>query len=158
GREGEENCIRGSLLLAAEYDVPVVATNDVRFVAKDDFQAHEARVCIHEGMMLEDPKRPRRYSEQQYLKTPQEMAAPVHDIPEALLNSVEIARRCSLELTLGKSVLPAYPTPDGSSVEDFLRDESVRGLAMRMEQLAQRPAAGRVITQNEYNDRLKIEL
>ena len=158
GREGEESCIRGALLLAAEYDVAVVATNDVRFVSKGDFQAHEARVCIHEGMMLDDPKRPRRYSEQQYLKSPQEMAALFHDIPEALLNTVEIARRCSLELQLGKSVLPAYPVPAGSSVEDFLRAESTRGLAMRLEQLAQRPAAGRVIGTEEYQSRLTIEL
>jgi DNA polymerase-3 subunit alpha len=158
GREGEERYIRGALVLAAEFDAPVVATNDVRFVSKGDFQAHEARVCIHEGMMLEDPKRPRRYSEQQYLKSPQEMEALFHDIPEALLNTVEIARRCSLELQLGKSVLPAYPVPDGSSVEDYLRSESTRGLAMRLEQLAQRPAAGRVISTEEYQSRLTIEL
>ncbi|HWK74317.1 MAG TPA: DNA polymerase III subunit alpha [Povalibacter sp.] len=158
GREGEENYIRGALELAVECGVPVVATNNVRFIRRDDFQAHEARVCIHEGWMLDDPKRPRRYSQQQYLKSPQEMAALFRDVPEALLNTVEIARRCSLELTLGKSVLPAYPVPSEMTTEDFLRDEAQRGLKLRLERLAEQPAASRTIPREEYESRLQIEL
>jgi len=158
GREGEENYIRGALELAVECGVPVVATNNVRFIRRDDFQSHEARVCIHEGWMLDDPKRPRRYSQQQYLKSPQEMAALFRDVPEALVNTVEIARRCSLELTLGKSVLPAYPVPSEMTTEDFLRDEAQRGLKLRLERLAERPAGNRVIAREEYESRLQIEL
>ncbi len=158
GREGEERYIRGALELAIEHGVPVVATNDVRFVRRDDFQAHEARVCIHEGMLLDDPKRPRRYTEEQYLKSPQEMAHLFRDIPEALVNSVEIARRCSLELTLGKSVLPAYPVPSQMTTEEFLREESARGLVRRLEQLAAHPPVGRRIPKEEYESRLEIEL
>lgn len=158
GREGEENYIRSALELAVECAVPVVATNNVRFVRREDFQAHEARVCIHEGMLLEDPKRPKRYTEAQYLKSPQEMAELFRDVPEALLNTVEIARRCSLELKLGKSVLPEYPVPSGGSVEDYLRDESTRGLNQRLERLLAHPGSGRVIPRADYEARLDIEL
>jgi len=138
--------------------VPVVATNDVRFIRREDFESHEARVCIHEGMLVDDAKRPRRYTREQYLKTPQQMAELFRDIPEALTNSVEIARRCSLELTLGKSVLPAYPVPSQMTTEDFLRQESQRGLEQRLERMATQPVAGRVIAREEYESRLAIEL
>lgn len=158
GREGEERYIRGALELAVECGVPVVATNDVRFVRREDFQSHEARVCIHEGLMLDAPNRPRRYKDAQYLKSPEEMAQLFRDIPEAITNSVEIARRCSLELTLGKSVLPAYPVPSEKTTEEFLRDESVAGLSRRLEQLAALPPATRVIPREEYESRLQIEL
>ncbi|MFL6550847.1 MAG: DNA polymerase III subunit alpha, partial [Povalibacter sp.] len=158
GREGEENYIRRALTLAVEYGIPVVATNNVRFVRRDDFESHEARVCIHEGMLLEDPKRPRRYTPEQYLKSPEEMAQLFRDVPEALANSVEIARRCSLELLLGKSVLPAYPVPSQLSTEEYLREEAVRGLAMRIERLRAQPGTARVIPNEEYESRLQIEL
>ena len=93
GRPGEEDCIAGSLRLAVALGVPVVATNDVRFLKPADFESHEARVCIHEGTLLADAARPRRYSEQQYLRSPEEMCKLFGDLPEALENSVEIARR-----------------------------------------------------------------
>jgi DNA polymerase-3 subunit alpha len=157
-RDSEERYLRDALELACEAGVPVVATNDVRFIRRDDFDAHEARVCIHQGLMVDDPKRPRKYSDQQYLRTPAEMAELFKDIPEALANSVEIARRCSLELKLGKSVLPAYPVPDGSSIEDYLRAESVRGLAQRLEKLALQPVSVRSIPPDAYHARLDIEL
>ena len=93
---------------------------DKRFVRRDDFQAHEARVCIHEGMLLDDPKRPRRYTEEQYLKSPAEMAALFADLPEALENSVEIARRCSLPLAKDGYHLPAFAVPDGTDAKAWL--------------------------------------
>ena len=102
GRDGEENWNAVALTLAAELDLPVLASNDVRFLKQDDFAAHEARVCINQGRVLADPKRPRDYSDQQYLKTPEEMAALFADLPEALENTVELARRCTLELEFGK--------------------------------------------------------
>jgi DNA polymerase III subunit alpha len=157
GRPGEEAYLRGAIDLAVELGVPVVATNDVRFIRREDFDAHEVRVCIHEGFVLEDPKRPRRYSEQQYLRTPEEMAELFKDIPEALENSVEIARRCSLELKLGKSVLPAYPVPSALTAEDYLHEESARGLVMRFQQLANAPRP-RTISRPEYESRLQTEL
>jgi DNA polymerase III subunit alpha len=131
GRPGEEGYIAGAVALAARCGVPLVATNDVRFLKADEFESHEARVCIHDGTLLADAGRVRRYSRQQYLRTPQEMAALFADIPEALANSVEIARRCSVVLQLGEARLPQYPVPDGLSTEEFLRGEAQRGLSAR---------------------------
>jgi DNA polymerase-3 subunit alpha len=131
GRPSEEAYIAAAVALAARRSVPVVATNDVRFLRAEQFESHEARVCIHDGALLADPGRVRRYSRQQYLRTPQEMAALFADVPEALANSVEIARRCSLVLSLGEVRMPQYPLPAGVSTEQFLRDESAGGLALR---------------------------
>jgi len=158
GREGEERMIEGALDLACERGVPIVATNDVRFIRPEDFEAHEARVCIHEGTLLEDPKRPRHYSREQYLKTPEQMTVLFKDLPEAIANSVEIAQRCSLQLTLGKSVLPPYPVPSGMGTEDYLRAEAARGLEQRLIQLAAAPVHGRSIAPQEYQERLSAEL
>ena len=157
GRPGEEAYLRGAIDLAIDMGVPVVATNDVRFIRPEDFDAHEVRVCIHDGVVLDDPKRPRRYSEQQYLRSPQEMAELFKDIPEAIENSVEIARRCSLEVKLGKSVLPAYPVPEGMTTESYLRQEAQRGLERRLEQLMKGPTT-RPIEREAYERRLETEL
>ena len=158
GRDGEEAYLNRALHLAVRRGVPVVATNDVRFIAQGDFEAHEARVCIQQGALLADAKRPRRYNEQQYLKSPLEMRTLFADLPEALENSVEIARRCNLELRLGKSVLPPYPVPDEITTEDFLRREAQNGLKLRLDQLAQLCAPVRVIPTPEYQARLASEL
>ena len=115
GRAGEEECIAGSLRLAVAHGVPVVATNDVRFIARDEFEAHEARVCIRDGTLLADASRVRRYSEEQYLRSPEEMEKLFSDLPEALENSVEIEKRLNLEIRLGKASLPAFPVPGGRS-------------------------------------------
>jgi DNA polymerase-3 subunit alpha len=128
GRIGEEAILQASIKLAAGKSVPVVATNDVRFIHADDFNAHEARVCIQQGRTLADPERPRNYSEHQYFKSAEEMAALFEDIPEAIDNSVEIARRCNLDLRLGESFLPAFPVPEGQTTEEFLTAESEKGL------------------------------
>jgi DNA polymerase III subunit alpha len=156
GRPGEEDCISGSLNLAVALGVPVVATNDVRFLKPEDYEAHEARVCIHEGMLIADASRPRKYSEEQYLRSPEEMAKVFADVPEALENSVEIARRLNLEIRLGKPSLPAYPVPSGQTTEDHLREESKLGLERRWPVLA--VAAGTPITREEYEHRLALEL
>jgi DNA polymerase-3 subunit alpha len=115
GRAGEQVCAEATMELAQSRGVAAVATNDVRFLTRAEFEAHEARVCIHDGAQLADASRPRRYSEEQYLKSPAEMAALFQDAPELLANTVEIAKRCSLEIRLGASMLPAYPVPNGSS-------------------------------------------
>jgi DNA polymerase-3 subunit alpha len=156
GRPGEEDCIAGSLQLAVKLGVPVVATNDVRFIRPEDFEAHEARVCIHEGMMIADASRPRRYSEEQYLRSPDEMATVFADLPEALENSVEIARRLNLEIKLGKPSLPAYPVPAGQTTEEHLREESKLGLEKRWPVIATQ--LGTRIPRDEYESRLASEL
>ncbi len=156
GRPGEEDCIAGSLDLAVARGVPVVATNDVRFLGRDDFESHEARVCIHEGTLLADPSRPRRYSEQQYLRSPEEMAELFDDLPEALENAAELARRLNLEIRLGQPSLPAYPVPVGRTTEEHLREEAHAGLARRLAVAA--PAHERVNGRAGYDERLESEL
>ena len=131
GRGEDESYIAAAVAIAGRRGVPVVATNDVRFLNKDDFESHEARVCIHDGAFLADPGRVRRYTRQQYLRTPEEMQELFADVPEALANSVEIARRCTLPLKLGEARLPKYPVPGETTTEDFLRAEAARGLDER---------------------------
>jgi len=150
GRPFEETYIAGALALAGRSGAPVVASNDVRFLRPEQFESHEARVCIHDGTLLADAGRVRRYSRQQYLRTPQEMAALFADVPEALANSVEIARRCSLTLTLGEVRLPQYPLPAGVSTEQFLREQAARGLGARFSAGGGAPPA--------YRERLEREL
>jgi DNA polymerase-3 subunit alpha len=159
GRPGEEEYIRGVLGLLDEFAVPVVATNDVRFLEPGDFEAHEARVCIRDGMQLNDPGRPRRYTEQQYLRAPDEMARLFADLPEALENSVEIARRCSIDVPLGKSFLPEFPVPQGMTTAGFLRTESARGLDERLATMDRVPELRfRPLPLEDYRSRLDLEL
>ncbi|HTB29941.1 MAG TPA: DNA polymerase III subunit alpha [Steroidobacteraceae bacterium] len=156
GRAGEAACSDSVLDLARAQGVPAVATNDVRFLKREEFEAHEARVCIREGALLADTSRPRRYSEEQYLKTPAEMSELFADAPELLANSVEIAKRCSLEIRLGASMLPAYPVPEGSTTEDFLRGEARRGLGSRLDEAQSK--GGRPPDSDGYDARLQLEL
>ena len=131
-RSGEEECVQASLTIADELGVPVVASNDVRFLDREDSGAHEARVCIHEGRTLSDPDRPHDYSEHQYLRSAAEMTELFADIPEAIANANEIARRCNLDLQLGASVLPAFPVPTGQTEAEFLAAEARRGLETKL--------------------------
>jgi len=132
GRANEESYAAAVLELGQVRGVAALATHDVRFLTRAEFDAHEARVCIHDGALLADPSRARRYSEEQYLKSPSEMAELFNDAPELLDNTVEVAKRCSLEIRLGSSMLPAYPVPADSSIEDFLRTEAHQGLRARL--------------------------
>jgi len=156
GRAGEPAYSEAVLDLAQERGVAAVATNDVRFLTRSEFEAHEARVCIHDGALLADASRARRYSEEQYLKTPDEMAELFADLPELLVNTVEVAKRCSLEIKLGASMLPAYPVPAGSTTEQFLRDQSQRGLDERLQQA--RALHGVSPDAAAYGERLALEL
>ncbi len=158
GREHEESYLHAAVALAAEADCPVVATNDVRFLDASEFEAHEARVCIHDGRTLDDPRRARSYSEQQYLKSPEEMAELFSDLPEALENTVEIARRCNVELSLGTPCLPDYPVPDGMTMEEYFAQLSHEGLDKRLAKLFDTAAPEFADTQKEYRERLDFEL
>ncbi|EGG94817.1 DNA polymerase III alpha subunit [gamma proteobacterium IMCC1989] len=119
GRENEEDYLHAAVALASEQQIPVVATNDVRFLVGSDFEAHESRVCIGEGRTLDDPRREHRYSDQQYLRTPEEMAELFSDIPQALANTVEIAKRCTVDIELGNYYLPDFPIPDNFRKDPF---------------------------------------
>ena len=158
GRENEEDYLHAAVELAVKHEIPVVATNEVRFISTDDFDAHEARVCIHDGRTLDDPRRPKLYSDQQYLRSPEEMVELFKDIPSAIENTIEIAKRCTVELTLGKNYLPDFPIPDGLTIEQFLEEESRKGLEKRLHQLFDATADDFEEKRTEYYARLQIEL
>jgi DNA polymerase-3 subunit alpha len=158
GREHEEVHVQESLILAQALNLPVVATNDVHFIKTDDFEAHEARVCIHDGRTLDDPRRPKLYSNQQYLRGAAEMAEIFADIPEALENTVEIARRCNVEFKLGNPVLPDFPVPAGMTIGDYFRQRSREGLEARLPVLFDATSPQYVSQCEPYRERLEIEL
>jgi len=153
----QEALVAASADLAARLGLPLVATHPVQFMSRDDFKAHEARVCIAEGHVLGDTRRPKKYSDEQYFKTQAEMGELFADLPEALENSLEIARRCSLSIQLGKSRLPDFPTPDGVPLDAFLASESADGLEIRL-QLLYRDAAERERQRPTYVERLNFEI
>ena len=157
GQSHAERLIDGLLDIGHALSLPSVATHPVQFLSAGDFQAHEARVCIAEGMMLGDPRRPRAFTAEQYLKSPDEMAALFADLPEALENSVKIAKRCNLELTLGQNRLPDFPTPAGMSLDDYIRQRSYEGLDERLAQLYP-DADAREAKRPQYVERLEFEL
>ncbi len=157
-RVGDEEYLHAAVALADRVEAPLVATNDVRFIKQDDFEAHETRVCIGEGRTLDDPRRPRHYSDQQYLKTPAEMWELFADLPEALENSVEIAKRCNIDVQLGKYFLPDFPTPNGMGIDDYLRHASFEGLEERLEVLLPKDTPDYEAKKQVYIDRLNFEL
>ncbi|UTZ35416.1 DNA polymerase III subunit alpha [Vibrio campbellii] len=156
GRPDEETYLHFAIELAEELELPVVATNEVVFISEDLFDAHEIRVAIHDGYTLEDPRRPKNYSPEQYLRTEEEMCELFADIPEALENSVEIAKRCNVTVRLGEYFLPAFPT-EGMEETDFLVMKSREGLEERLEFLFP-DEEERKQRRPEYDDRLQIEL
>jgi DNA polymerase-3 subunit alpha len=158
GRAEDEAYVFAAVELATAMNWPVVATNDVRFLRADEYEAHEVRVCIADGRALDDPRRQRRYSNEQYLKSADEMAALFADIPEAIANTVEIARRCSVPIELGKYYLPDYPVPDGMTMDAFFTKVSHDGLDQRLEALLDKTAADYAEQVQLYRDRLDFEL
>ena len=157
GREDDERYIDAALDIAHEFDLPVVATNDVRFIDPEQFEAHEAKVCISDGRLLDDPRRPRNYSTEQYLRSAEEMVALFSDIPDAIENTVEIAKRCNVELSLDQHFLPDFPVPEGMSIAEFLTQESREGLEERLATLFTKES-DRQDKRESYDERLKIEL
>jgi len=152
-----ESLVGRTLALAAKTGLPVVATHPVQFLAAEDFKAHEARVCISQGYVLGDQRRPRAFTPEQYFKSQDEMAALFADVPQALENAVQIARRCNLVIELGKSRLPQFPTPKGVTLEQYLRQQAEQGLAARMARLY--PDAGkRAAELPRYQARLDFEI
>lgn len=159
GRPNEEQYISEILLLASQYQLPVVATNNVRFAERDDFEAHEARVCIHGGWILNDPNRPHEYSEQQYFRSPQEMAELFHDLPEALQNSVEIAKRCTVVLKFNEVFLPQFPVPETfRTLDEYFEKVSCDGLNDRLRILFNPSDPEFLVKRKPYDERLQYEL
>jgi DNA polymerase III subunit alpha len=157
GLASNERHVRAAVPLASKLQLPVVATHPVQFLEPDDFEAHEARVCVAEGETLANPKRVKRFSREQYFKTQAQMEALFADLPVAVSNSVAIAQRCNLLLTLGKPQLPDFPTPGGVPVDQHFRDASHTGLEVRLAQLYP-DAAKREAERARYVERLNFEL
>jgi DNA polymerase-3 subunit alpha len=152
-----ETYVQRALGLASALKLPVVATHPVQFVKREDFRAHEARVCIAQGYTLSDQRRPRLFSAEHYFRTQAEMAQAFQDVPQALANSVEIAKRCSLAIELGKTRLPQFQTPKGVSLDEFLRRRAAEGLEQRLPQLFP-DAATRARELPRYQERLAFEI
>ncbi|HJV84326.1 MAG TPA: DNA polymerase III subunit alpha [Noviherbaspirillum sp.] len=157
GQPNMESHVRQAVALAAKLKLPVVATHPMQFLKTEEFIAHEARTCIAEGEILANPRRVKRFNEQQCFKTQAEMAALFADMPAALQNSVEIAKRCNLQLELGKPKLPLFPTPDGMSLDDFLVQQAKEGLEVRLRQLYPDDEK-REKNRQRYEARLKFEM
>lgn len=159
GRQGDEEHLHLSVDLSQKLGLPLVATNDVRFLNSSDFAAHELRVCISQGQLLDDPKREKIYSPEQYLKTPAQMQELFSDLPSALANSVEIAKRCNLDVELGKNYLPQLPLPDGETEEEHFKRLCNEGLVKRLAHLEQINAKAFTAEERQaYQDRLDFEL
>lgn len=159
GREDEAVYNAGIIDIATALDLPLVATNEVCFLSPDLFEAHEARVCIHDGNTLADPQRPKRYSREQYLRSTEEMQALFSDLPQALENTVEISKRCTVTLSLGKNVLPQFPVPAHSTEEKYLSELASAGLAERLDRIES--LNQKIVTEDfrrRYTERLKVEL
>ncbi|HET7061735.1 MAG TPA: DNA polymerase III subunit alpha, partial [Nitrosospira sp.] len=156
GHPNAESLVQRSLALASTLRLPVVATHPVQFLNPEDYRAHEARVCIAEGYVLGDRRRPRHCTEEQYFKSQAEMTQLFADIPAALANTVSLAKRCNLTLELGINRLPAFPTPNNESLEDYLRSQAAAGLETRMKALFP-DAAQREAQMQKYGARLEFE-
>ena len=161
GRPEDNAHVVAVVKLASRLSLPVVATHPVQFLTEDDYESHEARVCISEGEILGNQRRVRKFTRNQYFKTSAEMQALFADVPSALANSVEIAKRCNLSLVLGKPQLPNYPTPltDGKPmpIEDYFRLLSIQGLEERLVHLYP-DAAKRETERTRYAERLEFEI
>ena len=155
GHFDEDEYIGAAVELAESKGIPVVATNNVRFLDTQDFEAHEARVCIQEGRTLDDPRRERRFSEQQYLRSAQEMAALFADIPEAIENSYEISRRCNLLINLDTYHLPIYPVPEDTTLEELLTSTAHEALE---DYFRQASSGSDEVDRTKYINRLDYEL
>ena len=158
GREGEVSYNEQVVQLAEKLALPLVATNDVRFINEEDFDAHEARVCIHDGYTLADPRRKKRYSSKQYLRSAEEMQSLFSDLPQAIANTIEISKRCSVKLELGKNYLPNFPVPSGASVETYLSQLAQEGLNARLLELSPKKPELVETKRTEYEQRLTTEL
>ena len=157
GAPQTESLVGRTLALAAKTGLPVVATHPVQFLEAEDFKAHEARVCISQGYVLGDQRRPRAFTPEQYFKSQEGMVELFSDIPQALENAVQIARRCNLVIELGKSRLPQFPTPKGVTLEQYLRQQAEQGLAARMGRLYPDPVK-RAAELPRYQARLDFEI
>src|SRR6056300_646505 len=155
--EEQENLVLSTAQLAYELDIPLVATQPIQFIKKEDFQAHEAKTCIADGYVLGDQRRPKNFTCEQYFKTPDEMVTLFEDIPSAISNTLEIAKRCNFEFELGNIFLPDFPIPEGLTINEYLEKTAISGLEKKLKYLY--PEVENFQTQEKkYLDRLHFEI
>ena len=157
GRADDEAHVVAAVQLASHLNLPVVATHPVQFTKPDDYEAHEARVCISEGEILGNQRRIRKFTREQYFKSSAQMLELFADIPSAVANTLEIAKRCNVSLVLGKPQLPDYPTPNGMEIDEYFRFSSHEGLKERLAHLYP-DAAKRALERSRYAERLEFEI
>ena len=157
GRADDEAHVVAAVQLASHLTLPVVATHPVQFTKPDDYEAHEARVCISEGEILGNQRRIRKFTREQYFKSSAQMLELFADIPSAVANTLEIAKRCNVSLVLGKPQLPDYPTPNGMAIDEYFRFSSHEGLKERLAHLYP-DAAKRELERSRYEERLEFEI
>ena len=157
GRADDEAHVVAAVQLASHLNLPVVATHPVQFTKPDDYEAHEARVCISEGEILGNQRRIRKFTREQYFKSSAQMLELFADIPSAVANTLEIAKRCNVSLVLGKPQLPDYPTPNGMAIDEYFRFSSHEGLKERLAHLYP-DAAKRALERSRYAERLEFEI
>ena len=154
GRKDEDLLVSNTLDYSEKFNIPVVATNNVRFLEETSFEAHEARVCIHQGFTLDDPRRPREYTDQQYVRSSEEMEDLFSDIPEAITNSFNIAQRCNVEFNLGKNFLPYFPVDENETQDQRLINESTK----KLNEILSEYEENTELQSEEYHQRLQKEL
>ncbi len=159
-RANEDRFIEQAIRMSNAFDVPIIAHNDVRFLTEDDFEAHEARVCIANSQVLADPNRPRDYSPEQYLKTQDKMTALFSDMPAVIDNTLDLAKRCNVIIHMGHHDLPEFPIPEGDTIETFFRRTAQEGLEKRLEKLypIEKRDDSWVEKRKPYDERLEFEL
>ena len=157
GRADDEAHVVAAVQLASHLNLPVVATHPVQFTKPDDYEAHEARVCISEGEILGNQRRIRKFTREQYFKSSAQMLELFADIPSAVANTLEIAKRCNVSLVLGKPQLPDYPTPNGMAIDEYFRFSSHEGLKERLAHLYP-DVAKRELERSRYEERLEFEI
>ena len=157
GRSDDEAHVVAAVQLASHLNLPVVATHPVQFTHPDDYEAHEARVCISEGEILGNQRRVRKFTREQYFKSSAQMLELFADIPSAVTNTLEIAKRCNVSLVLGKPQLPDYPTPNGMAIDEYFRFASHEGLKDRLLHLYP-DEAKREVERPRYEERLEFEI
>ncbi|MDY7025565.1 MAG: DNA polymerase III subunit alpha, partial [Pseudomonadota bacterium] len=159
GQPHQEELVHGSAAIAYQANLPIVATNNARFIRREDFEAHEVRVCIHQGYVLYDERRPKRYTPEQYVKSADEMSSLFADYPEAIANTAIIAQRCNFQLHTGENFLPDFPVPEGMTTAEHLVHVSREGLENRFKTiLASIDESEQEKTRRVYNERLDFEL
>lgn len=152
-----------SIEIANKLELPVVATHPIQFGKANDYLAHEIRVCVADGVQLEDDRRRSKFSQDQYFKSQKEMLELFSDIPSSITNTIEIAKRCNVEIVLGTYFLPDFVTPSNISIDEYLTQLANNGLKNRLNEINSNSSSHSnstriVYSESDFYKRLTSEL